>query len=322
MTLRFIHIPSNGITLRAAVQGSGPLVLLVHGFPEGWYSWRHQIGPIAHAGFTACAIDVRGYGGSDKPPAVADYSLEQITADVAGVAAHLQPGAPAVLIGHDWGAPIVWNTALAHPGSVRAVAGLSVPWTGLPKAPFLDAIHAAFTAKGRFFYQVYFQDVGVAEAELQADVRASLRKFYYALSGDAPDGTWPKDKPHGARLLDRLSDPQPFPAWLSRADEDHFVAEFDASGFFGPLNRYRNHTADFAWQQGFSGRQITQPALFIGGERDLALKMLPGVKPLDGMAPHLPGLRGAHVLPGIGHWTQQEAPAKVTTLLLDWLRGL
>jgi pimeloyl-ACP methyl ester carboxylesterase len=322
MTRHFITVPSNGIRLRAAVQGSGPLVVLVHGFPEGWYSWRHQIGPIAEAGFTACAIDVRGYGGSDKPPAVADYGLAQITADVAGVVEQLSPQAPAVLIGHDWGAPIVWNTALSRPDRVRAVAGLSVPWTGVPAAPFLDGIQRAFTDKGRFFYQVYFQDVGVAEAELQADVRGSLRKFYYALSGDAPDGTWPRDKPHGATLLDRLPDPQPFPAWLSREDEDHFVAEFTASGFYGPLNRYRNHTPDFAWQQSLKGRMIEQPSLFIGGERDLALRMTPGVNPLDHMAPHLPGLRGAHLLPGIGHWTQQEAPERVTALLLDWLKGL
>ena len=322
MTPHFITLPSNGIQLHAAVQGSGPLVVLVHGFPEGWYSWRHQIGPIAEAGFTACAIDVRGYGGSDKPPAVADYGLAQITADLAGVVEQLSPQAPAVLVGHDWGAPIVWNTALSRPDRVRAVAGLSVPWTGVPAAPFLDGIQRAFTDKGRFFYQVYFQDVGVAEAELQADVRSSLRKFCYALSGDAPSGTWPRDKPHGATLLDRLPDPQPFPAWLSRADEDHFVAEFSASGFYGPLNRYRNHTPDFAWQQGFKGRLIAQPSLFIGGDRDLALKMMPGVNPLDLMAPHLPGLRGAHVLPGIGHWTQQEAPERVTALLLDWLKGL
>ena len=322
MSPRFITIRTNGITLRAAIQGSGPLVLLVHGFPEGWYSWRHQRGPIAAAGFTACAIDVRGYGGSDKPPAVADYSLQQITADVAGVAEQLQPHAPAILVGHDWGAPIVWNTALGRPDRVRAVAGLSVPWTGIAKAPFLDAIHAAFTAKGRFFYQVYFQDDGVAEAELQADVRTSLRKFVYAISGDAPDGTWPKNKPHGATLLDGLPDPQPFPAWWTPADEDHFVAEFQASGFRGPLNRYRNHTADFAWQQQFAGRQINQPSLFIGGMRDLALRMLPGVNPVDLMAPHLPGLRGAHLLPGIGHWTQQEAPDAVNALLLPWLQGL
>ncbi|MDH4390572.1 MAG: alpha/beta hydrolase [Aquabacterium sp.] len=322
MDHRFITIPTNGTTLRAAVQGSGPLVLLVHGFPEGWYSWRHQMRPIAAAGFTACAIDVRGYGGSAKPAAVADYTLERITADIAGAAAHLQPGAPAILVGHDWGAPIVWNTALAHPQQVQAVAGLSVPWTGIAKAPFLDAIHAAFTARGRFFYQVYFQDEGVAEAELQADVRASLRKFVYAISGDAPDGTWPRNKPHGARLLDGLPDPQPFPAWWTPEDEDHFTAEFSASGFRGPLNRYRNHQADFAWQQQFAGRQISQPSLFIGGARDLALKMLPGVDPVALMAPHLPGLRGAHLLAGIGHWTQQEAPDAVNALLLPWLQGL
>ena len=312
----------NGLRLKAVVEGRGPLVLMVHGFPEGWYSWRHQIGPIAAAGFTACAIDVRGYGGSDKPPAVADYSLEQITADVAGVVEQLSPGASAVLIGHDWGAPIVWHTALTRPDRVRAVAGLSVPWTGLPAAPLLDQFKAAFTAKGRFFYQVYFQDVGVAEAELEADVRVTLRKFYYALSGDAPKGTWPNDKPHGATLLDRLPDPPTFPAWLSREDEDHFVAEFQASGFRGPLNRYRNHERDFAWQQRFKGLRIEQPALYIGGERDLALKMFPGVDPVALMAPHLSGLRGAHRLPGIGHWTQQEAPGPVTALLLDWLKGL
>jgi pimeloyl-ACP methyl ester carboxylesterase len=322
MTPRFVQVPTNGIHLRAAVAGSGPLVVMVHGFPEGWYSWRHQIGPVAEAGFTVCAIDVRGYGGSDKPPTVADYSLEKITGDVAGVIEALSPDGTAVLVGHDWGAPIVWNTALSRPDRVRAVAGLSVPWTGIATVNFLDAVRAAFTAKGRFFYQVYFQDEGVAEAELEADVRASLRKFYYAISGDAPDGTWPKNKPHGAKLLDGLPDPDPFPAWLTKEDEDHFVAEFQASGFRGPLNRYRNHARDMAWQQQFRDRRIEQPSLFIGGDRDLAVRMLPGVDPVALMAPHLPGLRGAHVLPGIGHWTQQEAPEAVNRLLLEWLRGL
>lgn len=325
VTPRTLRIPTNGIHLHAVLQGSGPLVLLVHGFPEGWFSWRHQLPAIAAAGFTACAVDVRGYGQSDKPQPVAAYTLEQITADIAGAAQHLQPGAPAILVGHDWGAPIVWNTALAHPQQVAAVAGLSVPWLGVAKANFLDLVTQAFTAKGRFFYQVYFQQEGVAEAELEADVRRALRLFYYAISGDAPDGTWPKNKPHGARLLDGLSDPNPFPAWLSEAELDHFVQQFRASGFRGPLNRYRNHAADFAWQQQFSDRKISQPSLFIGGERDLALRMLPGADPqaLPAlMAPHLPGLRGAHLLPGIGHWTQQEAPEAVNRLLLPWLQGL
>ena len=167
----FVTIPTNGINVRAVVEGSGPLVVMVHGFPESWYSWRHQIGPIAEAGFTACAIDVRGYGGSDKPGRVEDYSLERITTDVAGVIEHLSPDGKGILIGHDWGAPIVWNTALTRPDRVSAVAGLSVPYTGVPQVQFLDVIKAAFTDKGRFFYQVYFQDVGPAEAELGSDPR-------------------------------------------------------------------------------------------------------------------------------------------------------
>ncbi|MDO9334850.1 MAG: alpha/beta hydrolase [Caulobacter sp.] len=318
----FRTIETNGIKLRAAVEGSGPLVVMVHGFPESWYSWRHQIGPIADAGFTACAIDVRGYGGSDKPGEVSDYALEKITADVAGVIEALSDDGTGVLIGHDWGAPIVWNTALTRPDRVTAVAGLSVPYSGIPAINFLDAIKVAFTDKGRFFYQVYFQDVGVAEAELEADPRAAIRKFYYAISGDAPDGTWPNDKPHGAALLDRLPDPQPFPAWLTDADIDYYTAEFQGSGFFGPLSRYRNWGPDFDWLQGFKGRTIDQPSLFIGGTRDLVLKMLPGVDPVALMAPHLTDLRGAHLIEGCGHWTQQERPEEVNRLLLDWLKTL
>jgi hypothetical protein len=170
-----------------------------------------------------------------------------------------------------------------------------VPYTGVPQVQFLDVIKAAFTDKGRFFYQIYFQDVGPAEAELGSDPRAAIRKFYYAISGDAPDGTWPVDKPHGAALLDRLPDPQRFPAWLTKDDEDYFTAEFHRSGFFGPLSRYRNHERDFDWLQGFKDRRIEQPSFFIGGDRDLVLKMIPGVNPVDFMAPHLPGLQGAHM---------------------------
>ncbi|MDO8295349.1 MAG: alpha/beta hydrolase, partial [Caulobacter sp.] len=286
------------------------------------YSWRHQMGPVAEAGFKVCALDVRGYSGSSRPEPIEAYDMEHMVADVAGVIEALSPDAPAVLVGHDWGAPIVWNTALTRPDRVRAVAGLSVPWTGVPAVQFMDVIKAAFTDRGKFFYQVYFQDVGPAEAELGSDPRAAIRRFYYAISGDAPDGTWPIDKPHGERLLDRLPDPDPFPAWLTKADEDYFVAEFHRSGFFGPLSRYRNHQRDFDWLQQFKDRRIEQPAFFIGGERDLVLKMIPGVNPLDFMKPHLPNLRGAHVLPGIGHWTQQEAPEEVTRLLLGWLKGL
>ncbi len=318
---RFVQIETNGLSLRARVAGDGPPVILVHGFPESWYSWRHQIGPIAEAGFTAIAIDVRGYGGSAKPQAVEAYDMGSLTGDVAGLVDTLGLG-PAVLIGHDWGAPIVWNTALVHTGHVRAVAGLSVPFTGVPPVPFIDMVRKIFTEKGRFFYQVYFQDVGVAEAELEADPAASLRKFIYAISGDAPDGTWPNDKPHGASLLERLPDPSPFPAWLSTQDLAYYTSQFVASGFRGPLNRYRNHERDFAWLDPFRTRRIEQPSLFIGGTRDLVLKMLPGVDVVEAMGPHMADLRGCHVLEGCGHWTQQERPETVTRLIVEWLNTL
>jgi pimeloyl-ACP methyl ester carboxylesterase len=321
---QFKTIPLAGMNIRVALEGSGPLVVMVHGFPESWFSYRHQMTPIAEAGFTACAIDVRGYGGSDKPNTVPDYAMEKMVGDVAGVIAALSPDKKAILIGHDWGAPIVWHTALIRTDRVRAVAGLSVPYMGVPSQPFSTFINEVFTKRGKFFYQHYFQDIGTAEAEAESDVRGFLRKFYYAISGDAPDGTWPLDKVVGDSLLHRLPDPQPFPAWLTAADLDYYVGEFETSGLFGPISRYRNHEIDFTYLQQFKDRKINQPSLFIGGERDLVLKMIPGRETsfADLMKAQLTDLRGVHVLPGCGHWTQQERPAEVNALLVDWLKSI
>lgn len=324
MTPDFRFIQTNGVTIRAAVQGEGPLVVMVHGFPESWYSWRHQMAPIAAAGFTACAIDVRGYGGSSKPHAVDAYTMEQITADVAGVIEALSPGKPAVLIGHDWGAPIVWHTAVLHPKQVRAVAGLSVPYFGLPPMSLDQLIKLMYTDQGKFFYQAYFKDEGVAEAAFEADVRGGLRKLYFAGGGDS-EGYWGGvDKVHGDALLDGLPDPQPFPAWMSEEDIDYFVAEFERSGFRGPLNRYRNHTADFEHMSGVADRTIKQPSLFIVGERDLVLKMFGGSAEaaFERMKENVADHRGSYLIPKIGHWTQQEAPKETTGYLIDWLATL
>ncbi|WP_037523029.1 alpha/beta fold hydrolase [Sphingomonas sp. Mn802worker] len=317
----FRMIDTGGARLRVAIEGNGPLIVMVHGFPESWYSWRHQLPVLADAGFTAAAIDVRGYGGSEKPDDVSDYAMEALTADVAGVADALQPGAPAILLGHDWGAPIVWNTILSRPERFRAVAALSVPFLGVAKRPFNETFRRAFTDKGRFFYQHWFAAVGPAEAEAERDVRDFLRKFYYAISGDAPLGTWP-DKPAGATLLDGMVDPGTFPAWLSDADLDYYVGEFESSGFFGPLSRYRNHERDWAWQQPFKDRRIEAPALFIGGSKDPATTAFGALTdPIAAMRPHVPQVEG-HILDGVGHWTQQERPGEVNCLLLDWLARL
>ena len=318
----FRTVDAGKAKIRAAVEGEGPLVVMVHGFPESWYSWRDQIGPVAKAGFQVAAIDVRGYGGSDKPQPIEAYDMEALTGDVAGVIDALSPDGTGILIGHDWGAPIVWNTALSRPEKIRAVAGLSVPFSGVPQRPFTEIFTEAFTSKGHFFYQAWFQNVGPPEAEAEADVRGFLRKFYYGICGDAPDGTWPTKK-HGATLLEGMVDPDPFPAWLTDEELDYYVGEFERSGFRGPISRYRNHERDFAWLQQFKGRKLEMPTLLIGGDRDPAFNGFGRIPdPAAMMRGHVTDLRGVHVLPGVGHWTQQERPAEVTAILLDWLKGL
>ena len=308
--------------LRAAVEGEGPLVVMVHGFPESWYSWRHQIGPVAEAGFQVAALDVRGYGGSDKPHPIEAYDMQALTGDVAGAIDALSPDGRAILVGHDWGAPIVWNTALSRPDKIRAVAGLSVPFSGVPQRPFTEIFKELFTDKGHFFYQAWFQEVGPPEAEAEKDVRDFLRKFYFGIAGEAPDGSWPVKK-HGASLLEGMMDPGVFPAWLTAEDLDYYVGEFEGSGFRGPISRYRNHERDFAWLQQFKDRKLEMPTLLIGGDRDPAFNGFGRIPdPSAMMRQHVTDLRGAHVLPGCGHWTQQERPAEVNAILLDWLKGI
>jgi len=327
MAHEFRTIQTSGARIRCAIEGEGPLVVMVHGFPESWYSYRHQMGPLAAAGFTACAIDVRGYGGSDKPHPVEAYDMQSLTADIAGVIDALSPEAPAVLIGHDWGAPLVWHTAFLYPKKVRAVAGMSVPWTGYSPAPFIDIAREIFTKRGKFFYQIYFQDEGVAEAEFESDVRGCLRRMYYLASGDiyddtSTDMTLISDKAHGEKMFTGVPDPQPFPAWLSDADIDYFVHEFEGSGFRGPINRYRNWHRDHAFMAGRPDYIIRQPSLFIAGERDPVLRMVPGADLVTAMKPNLSDLRGVHIIPKAGHWTQQEAPDETTGYLIDWLATL
>jgi len=322
LSQQFLELEFEDVSYRVAVTGEGPLILLVHGFPESWYSWRHQMPALAAAGFKVAAPDVLGYGGSSSPSEIERYSMENITRDMAGIAQALSSDGRAIVIGHDWGAPIAWNSARLFPDVFRAVAGLSVPYSPPGEHMFLDVVNEFFTKRGLFFYQVYFQEEGVAEAELERDPRDSIRKFYYAISGDAPDGTWPKDKPLGEGVLDRLPDPDPFPSWLTDEDIDYYANEFRKSGFRGPLNRYRNHERDHAFLRSMGDPTINQPALFIGGSRDLVLKMLPGIDVVERMKTHLTDLRKGVILDGCGHWTQQERPQQVNEHLIDWLATL
>lgn len=315
-------IPTNGITLHARVAGTGPLLVLVHGWPELSYSWRHQIAPLADAGYRVCAIDVRGYGQSDQPHPVEAYAMTEHMADIIGVLDHLS-AETAVLIGHDWGAPIVWNTALAHPDRISAVAGLSVPYFRRASLPPLALWDLLYTDKGRFFYQVYFQNEGVAEAAFEADPRAALAKIYFALSGNAAQtgGVWPAlgvNEP----LLDHLPLPEPFPEWMSEDELAFFAETFAQSGFRGAFNRYRNIDPDYHALPDYGVKSITQPSAFIAGSLDPVRSFVPGRDAYESAGELLKDMRQLTIIEGAGHWIQQERPNAVTEALLAFLKGL
>ncbi len=308
-------VTTNGIRMRIADEGAGPLVLLLHGFPESWYSWRHQLPALAAAGFRAVAPDQRGYGGSDAPQAIKEYDISHLVDDAVGLLDALDEG-QAVVVGHDWGAPVAWHCALLRPERFRAVAALSVPYVGRSPSPPLEMFRAL--AGEHFFYIVYFQQPGVAERELEGDVRDTMRRFLYAASGDV---TEPLDfwrKPKTAKFLDGLPNPQKLPPWLTETDLDYFTAEFRRTGFRGGLNWYRNLDRNWRLTAELVEAKVTQPALFIAGERDGVLAMIP----VDAMRPLVPNLTRLVMLPGCGHWTQQERPAEVNAALIQFLKGL
>ena len=313
------NFEANGISLRAAVEGDGPLVIMVHGWPELWYSWRHQIKPIAEAGYRVVAPDLRGYGGSAKPDEIEAYDMVNMMADVIGLIDALGENS-AILIGHDWGAPICWNTAALHADRISAVAALSVPY--FKRGPVSGIEYWRQIYAGKFFYQLYFQAEGVAESELEADVELSLRKIYYSISGDASalDG-W-LQRPAGGTLLEAFIDPDPFPAWLTRQDLDYLVVNFEAGGFRGPINRYRNHERDFAELPEMGASPVAQPSCFIAGANDIVRRFVPNVDLYENVGEHCTDLRFSRIIDGAGHWVQQEAPEQVNAALLEFLATL
>jgi pimeloyl-ACP methyl ester carboxylesterase len=315
----FETIATNGVNLRCVVEGQGPLAILVHGWPESWYSWRHQIDPLVAAGYRVVVPDVRGYGGSDKPEPVDAYDMETLIGDVLGLMQHFG-AARALLVGHDWGAPIVWNTTALYPERVSAVVGLSVPYAPRGKISSIALWQQIYA--GRFFYQLYFQQPERPERELEADVRSTLRKVFYAASGDAPRGVFHTDKKPDAGLLDDLPDPKTLPGWLTREDLDYYVSQFQASGFRGPLNRYRNQERDWQRLTALTGARITRPACFIAGSRDSVLRFVPNVDLVENMKRWVDDLRICTLIEGAGHWVQQERPAEVNALLMRFLASL
>ena len=307
----------NGIRMRMATQGSGPLVLLCHGFPESWVSWRSQLAALAAAGFRAVAPDMRGYGGTDAPADPALYTLLHHVGDMAELV-HALGETEAVIVGHDWGAPVAWHAALLRPEVFRAVAGLSVPYTPPARIDLLTALEKSGV---RHFYMQYFQTPGVAEAELEADVAATMRRVTFGLSGDGAGGVAGMLAP-GTGFLHDTTDPEQLPAWLDAEDLAYVTAEFERTGFRGGLNWYRAIRPTWELTAPWRGAAVRVPALFIAGKRDDVLKFPASRASIDRFAQTLPGLRGCHILDGAGHWIQRERAPEVNALLLAFVRGL
>jgi pimeloyl-ACP methyl ester carboxylesterase len=312
------HVETNGIKMHLVEAGSGFPVLLCHGFPEIWYSWRHQIRALADAGFRVIAPDQRGYGETDAPQRIEAYTIHHLVGDLTGLLDALGIG-QAAIVGHDWGGLVVWQMALLAAHRVAAVVGVNTPFfSRLPLRP-IDMMRAV--AEGNFHYILYFQQPGVAEAELERDVRRSLRGFYQDLSKDIIEAS--KDLPPGVLgpneggILDRLPD-GPHGSFLTADDFEVFIRAFERSGFRGGLNWYRNFDRNWELTAYLVGAKVTQPALMITAELDPVLRP----EMADGMSTWVPNLRDTILIKGSGHWTQQEKPAEVNRALIGFLRTL
>ena len=313
-------VETNGIRLHVAEQGEGPLVILCHGFPECWYSWRYQLPALANAGFRAVAPDLRGYGRSDRPEEVEKYTILHNVGDMVGLVDALG-ASQAVIVGHDIGAPIAWQSALLRPDRFRAVIALGPPFrsrgfgdAGPPTTLMPRTEHAVF-------YQLYFQ-TPEAEAALGSDMRRMFRSLLYSLSGDGAMQTGAGGLTAGMvpRNGDFLTNPASLPSWIRETDINVYVEEFTRSGFRGAVNWWRNVDRGWELMAPFAGAAVTVPALYLAGDRDVIAAIFR--QSIAGQAASVPKLRPPIILTGCGHWTQQERAVDVNAAMIDFLRNL
>jgi pimeloyl-ACP methyl ester carboxylesterase len=314
-----VLVDAGEIRMHAAVAGpeDGRAVLLCHGFPESWYSWRHQLTALADAGYRVIAPDQRGYGQTDAPPEVRSYSQVHLVGDLVGLLGALGIES-ATVVGHDWGAPAAWHAALLRPDVFPAVVGISVPFG--PRLP--GGVPPTTSLRSQlgeaFFYVLYFQEVGMAEAELDPDIRGTLRRILYSISGDIPVEDFRFFDPAARCFNDLLREPAALPPWLTDEDLDVFVAEFERKGTFRHgLNWYRNIDQSWELLAPFTNAKVQQPALFIGAERDAIFGLSKAA--VAATKAWVPNLREPIWVPDCGHWIQQEEPETVNRLLLDFL---
>lgn len=323
-----VELPDRGVTLRVHEAGdpAHPTVVLSHGFPELAHSWRHQLPALAGAGYHVIAPDQRGYGHSSAPTEVSAYGIRELTGDLLALLDRAGKD-QAVFVGHDWGALITWEVARLFPERVRSVVGVSVPFVQWPGPPtqMMRMVYA-----DRFFYILYFQQVGPPERELGADPRHTMSQVLYGASGAAMVGReMPTELPpmEGTGFLDVMSSVAPaLPftgpegPWLTDADLDVYAEEFATSGYFGPVSYYRNLDANYEVVKDLGPERLSMPSYFITGELDGVNLMDP--TGIERMQTLLPDYRGHTIVPGAGHWVQQESPAAFNDALLAHLRTL
>jgi pimeloyl-ACP methyl ester carboxylesterase len=311
------QIATNGIELNVLEAGEGFPLVLCHGFPELSYSWRHQIPALAEAGYRVLAPDMRGYGRSTSPPSISDFDMDHLTGDILGLLDAIGEER-AVIIGHDWGSMVVWSLALRAPERVAGVVGMSVPFVPRAPAPPTQLFRQMFN--DLFFYMLYFQEPGVAEADLERDTATTMRRFLTALSSETPSSDLAEmfTANDGRGLVERLPEAKELPAWLTQAQLDHYIEEFTRSGFRGGLNWYRNIDRNWELAAPFAETTLEMPAGFIAGSTDPVIALTPP-SVMDGW---VKDLRVSTLIDGAGHWVQQEQPEETNNALLSFLGTL
>jgi len=295
------------------------LVIMAHGWPESWYSWRHQIVAVANAGFRVVAPDMRGYGATDAPANVEDYNITEIAADMVGLVDTFGEE-KAILIGHDWGSIVAWNTVLLHPDRFSALMAMSVPYSGSAAQSPLQSWQEAYG--DNFYYILYHQEPGVAEAEYDADPAGLLSRLY--LSPDSPrePATITDRKRSAGGWIGRMGKPLGLPDWLTQNDLDYVVNQFKAAGFRGGVNYYRNFHRNWEITPQLADARVTVPTLFLAGEKDVVIAGAPQARLEGAMRRVVDDLRGVILIPEAGHWIQQERPAETNAAVLEFLKGL